>query len=237
MGRGIAPHVLADTVTAKGYPAQVQREAAPHLHDHGGDAAGLRRNFLIALVLTLPIFVAEMGGHAFPAFHHWLHMTIGQQTLWVLEFLLTTAVLAGPGRMFFRIGFPAPLRRAPEMNSLVALRASAAWAYSTVATFAPGLLPADSVHVYFEAAAAIVTLILLGRRLEARAKGRAGEAIGRLDQLAPTPPMSSVTARSWKSPWPSCIPATSWCTSETRRTGGRGRRCRPRAAAPSTKPC
>ncbi|QRZ13414.1 copper-translocating P-type ATPase [Paracoccus methylovorus] len=184
-GPGIAPHVLADTVTAKGYPAQVQREAAPHLHDHGGDAAGLRRNFLIALVLTLPIFVAEMGGHAFPAFHHWLHMTIGQQTLWVLEFLLTTAVLAGPGRMFFRIGFPALLRRAPEMNSLVALGASAAWAYSTVATFAPGLLPADSVHVYFEAAAVIVTLILLGRWLEARAKGRAGDAIRRLIELAP----------------------------------------------------
>ncbi|MEF9605280.1 heavy metal translocating P-type ATPase, partial [Paracoccus sp. PXZ] len=181
----VAPQALADTVTAKGYPAQVQAEAGHHMHDHGGDAAALKRNFLVALALTLPVFVAEMGGHAFPAFHHWLHMALGQRTLWVLEFLLTTAVLAGPGRMFFRIGFPALLRRAPEMNSLVALGASAAWLYSTVATFAPGVLPADSVHVYFEAAAVIVTLILLGRWLEARAKGRAGDAIRRLIELAP----------------------------------------------------
>ncbi|MFC3570362.1 heavy metal translocating P-type ATPase [Paracoccus simplex] len=181
----VAPQALADTVSAKGYPAQVQAEAGHHMHDHGGDAATLKRNFLIALALTLPVFIAEMGGHAFPAFHHWLHMAIGQRTLWVLEFLLTSAVLAGPGRMFFRIGIPALLRRAPEMNSLVALGASAAWLYSTVATFAPGLLPADSVHVYFEAAAVIVTLILLGRWLEARAKGRAGDAIRRLIELAP----------------------------------------------------
>ncbi|MCJ1898880.1 MULTISPECIES: heavy metal translocating P-type ATPase [Paracoccus] len=181
----VAPQALADTVTAKGYPAQVQAEAGHHMHDHGGDAAALKRNFLIALALTLPVFVAEMGGHAFPAFHHWLHMALGQRTLWVLEFLLTTAVLAGPGRMFFRIGFPALMRRAPEMNSLVALGASAAWLYSTVATFAPGVLPPDSVHVYFEAAAVIVTLILLGRWLEARAKGQAGDAIRRLIELAP----------------------------------------------------
>ncbi|UFS64025.1 heavy metal translocating P-type ATPase [Paracoccus denitrificans] len=182
---GVAPQALADTVTAKGYPAELQAEAGHHMHDHGGDAASMKRNFLIALVLTLPVFVAEMGGHAFPAFHHWLHMALGQQTLWVLEFLLTTAVLAGPGRVFFRVGFPALMRRAPEMNSLVALGASAAWLYSTVATFAPGVLPADSVHVYFEAAAVIVTLILLGRWLEARAKGRAGDAIRRLIELAP----------------------------------------------------
>ncbi|RDD72972.1 heavy metal translocating P-type ATPase [Paracoccus versutus] len=181
----VAPQALADTVTAKGYPAQVQAEAGHHMHDHGGDAAALKRNFLIALALTLPVFVAEMGGHAFPAFHHWLHMALGQRTLWVLELLLTTAVLAGPGRMFFRIGFPALMRRAPEMNSLVALGASAAWLYSTVATFAPGVLPPDSVHVYFEAAAVIVTLILLGRWLEARAKGQAGDAIRRLIELAP----------------------------------------------------
>ncbi|WP_258869782.1 heavy metal translocating P-type ATPase [Paracoccus thiocyanatus] len=180
-----APQALADAVTAKGYPAAVRAQAAPHLPDHGGDAQALRRNFLIALVLTLPLFIAEMGGHAVPAFHHWLHAALGQRTLWVLEFLLTTAVLAGPGRMFFRIGVPALLRRAPEMNSLVALGASAAWAYSTVATFAPGVLPPDAVHVYFEAAAVIVTLILLGRWLEARAKGRAGDAIRRLIELAP----------------------------------------------------
>ena len=71
------------------------------------------------------------------------------------------------------------------MNSLVALGTLAAWGYSVVATFAPGVLPAGTANVYYEAAAVIVTLILLGRYLEARAKGRTSEAIKRLVGLQP----------------------------------------------------
>lgn len=71
------------------------------------------------------------------------------------------------------------------MNALVAIGAFAAWGYSVVATFAPGLLPADTANVYYEAAAVIVTLILLGRFLEARAKGRTSEAIRHLMGLQP----------------------------------------------------
>jgi P-type Cu+ transporter len=82
--------------------------------------------------------------------------------------------------VFFRKGTPALLRAAPDMNSLVALGTGAAWIYSAVATFAPAVLPASTVNVYFEAAAVIVTLILLGRYLEERAKGRTSEAIKRL---------------------------------------------------------
>ncbi|MTH62676.1 heavy metal translocating P-type ATPase [Paracoccus shanxieyensis] len=182
----VDPQALARIVTEKGYPAQVRHDAVPHLHDHGGDAATLRRSFLIALVLTLPVFLAEMGGHAVPALHHWLYASIGQRPLWLLEFALTSAVLIWPGRVFFRVGIPALIRRAPEMNSLVALGAGAAWLYSTVATFAPGLLPDAARHVYYEAAAVIVTLILLGRWLEARAKGQASQAIRRLIELAPS---------------------------------------------------
>src|SRR5690606_36241725 len=96
-----------------------------------------------------------------------------------------TLVLAGPGRRFFLRGVPALLRGAPDMNSLVAVGAGAAYAYSVVATFLPGLLPQGTVHVYFEAAAVIATLILLGRYLEARAKGRTSEAIKRLMTLQP----------------------------------------------------
>jgi Cu+-exporting ATPase len=184
----VSPEMLARTVTAKGYPAQPRAvDADPHadhMH-HDEDAATLRRNFLLALALTLPVFIAEMGGHAVPAFHHWLHMTIGTRTLWLVELVLTALVLAVPGRVFFRIGIPALLRAAPEMNSLVALGAGAAFLYSSVVTLAPGLLPEEARHVYFEAAAVIVTLILLGRWLEARAKGQAGAAIRRLVELAP----------------------------------------------------
>ena len=71
------------------------------------------------------------------------------------------------------------------MNSLVALGGGAAWSYSTVALLAPGLMPAGSAVVYFEAAAVIVTLILTGRWFEARAKGQAGAAIARLIDLQP----------------------------------------------------
>lgn len=181
----ILPQMLADTVTAKGYPAQVRQARAPQLHDHGGDARQMRLRFLIALALTLPVFAVEMGGHLVPGLHHWLHGQIGQRPLWLLQFALTTLVLLWPGQVFLRIGLPALLRGTPEMNSLVALGSLAAWGYSTIATFAPGLLPDSALHVYYEAAAVIVTLILLGRWLEARAKGQAGDAIRRLIELAP----------------------------------------------------
>ncbi|WP_429130132.1 copper-translocating P-type ATPase [Ensifer sp. 4252] len=102
------------------------------------------------------------------------------QESWYLQFVLTTLVLFGPGLRFYQKGIPALLRLAPDMNSLVAIGTAAAWGYSVVATFASGLLPEGTANVYYEAAAVIVTLILLGRVLEARAKGRTSEAIKHL---------------------------------------------------------
>ena len=107
-----------------------------------------------------------------------------QASGWV-QFVLTTLVLLGPGRRFYRKGFPALWRAAPDMNSLVAVGTTAAYGYSLVATFAPQVLPPGTINVYYEAAAVIVTLILLGRFLEARAKGRTSGAIRRLIGLQP----------------------------------------------------
>ncbi|WP_245875392.1 heavy metal translocating P-type ATPase [Tabrizicola aquatica] len=140
----------------------------------------LKRDLLIAGGLTLPIFLLEMGSHLVPALHHWLAMSVGRTPLYLLYFVLATIVQYGPGLRFYRKGVPALLRFAPDMNSLVVLGSTAAWAYSVVATFAPGLLPQGTANVYFEASAVIVTLILLGRFLEAKAKGRTSEAISRL---------------------------------------------------------
>lgn len=140
----------------------------------------LKRDLLIAGALTLPIFILEMGSHLIPALHHWLAMSVGRTPLYLLYFALATIVQFGPGLRFYRKGVPALLRLAPDMNSLVVLGSTAAWAYSVVATFAPGLLPQGTANVYFEASAVIVTLILLGRFLEAKAKGRTSEAISRL---------------------------------------------------------
>ena len=126
-----------------------------------------------------------MGGHLIPGVHHFVHETIGMQRSWIAQSILTTLVLIGPGRVFFTKGLPALWHLAPEMNSLVALGAGSAWAYSMVATYLPLALPDGTRFVYFEAAAVIVTLILLGRTLEARAKGRTGAAIKHLIGLQP----------------------------------------------------
>jgi Au+-exporting ATPase len=140
----------------------------------------LKRDVLIASALALPVFLLEMGSHAVPGVHDLIGRTIGMQASWYVQFVLTTLVLVFPGIRFYKAGLPALARLAPDMNSLVAVGTLAAYAYSLVATFAPALLPAGTVNVYYEAAAVIVVLILLGRYLEARAKGRTSEAIKRL---------------------------------------------------------
>ncbi|MGG2475939.1 heavy metal translocating P-type ATPase, partial [Rhizobium sp. BR5] len=141
---------------------------------------GLKISLATAVVLTLPVFVLEMGSHLVPAIHDFVMETVGMRESWYLQFVLTTLVLFGPGLRFFKKGIPALLRLAPDMNSLVVLGTAAAWGFSVVATFAPHILPRGTANVYYEAAAVIVTLILLGRFLEARAKGRTSEAIKRL---------------------------------------------------------
>lgn len=181
------PQAMAQAATDAGYPA-----TAPDAENWtaDGDAktteiAETRQAVLIAAVLTIPVFVLEMGGHVFPDFHHLIARTIGQEVSWIIQFVLTTLVLLGPGRRFFTSGVPALIHRAPTMNSLVALGAGAAWAFSTVALWLPSVLPQGTRVVYFEAAAVIVTLILLGRWFEARAKGQTGAAIQKLIGLTP----------------------------------------------------
>jgi heavy metal translocating P-type ATPase len=167
-----------------GYEARAAAETAIMSEESAAkktvEEAALRRDVLLAAALTLPVFVLEMGSHLFM----WVHMavtnSIGTQNSWYIQFALTTVVLLGPGLRFYRKGFPALARLAPDMNSLVAVGTLAAFGYSLVATFAPGILPPGTQNVYYEAAAVIVTLILLGRLLEARAKGRTSEAIKRL---------------------------------------------------------
>lgn len=149
------------------------------------DETRLRRDLVLAAVLALPVVILEMGGHLFPGFHHWQADMLGEATPRWISLVLTTLILAGPGRRFFMIGLPALLRGRPEMNALVALGAGAAYLYSAAATLAPTLFPDGGAHVYFESAAVIVTLILLGRRIESRSRGRTGEAIRELMALQP----------------------------------------------------
>ncbi|MCF6316455.1 MAG: heavy metal translocating P-type ATPase [Marinosulfonomonas sp.] len=172
------------TATAAGYPAKPKSGETIDADDRAARKASeitrLGWLTLIAALLTLPVFAVEMGSHFIPGMHHWVNANIGAQNSRLIQFALTTLVLFGPGLRFYKIGFPALLKGAPEMNSLVALGTAAAYGFSLVATFAPQLLPQGTDNVYFEAAAVIIVLILLGRYLEARAKGRTGEAIRKL---------------------------------------------------------
>ncbi len=175
------PSDLARAATEAGYTARPAEDAPDdQATRRAAETDHARRLTLIAAALTLPVFVIEMGSHFIPGFQGLIHDTLGRQTTWMLQFALTSLVLVWPGRSFFTRGVPALLKGAPDMNSLVALGTSAAWGFSVVALFAPALLPEGTRAVYFEAAAVIVTLILLGRWLEARAKGRTGAAIQKL---------------------------------------------------------
>ncbi|MGH1330179.1 MAG: heavy metal translocating P-type ATPase [Paracoccaceae bacterium] len=180
---------LGAVATSAGYPAKIAQAEADTAQSPStrqeGEARKLTRDMWIALGLTLPVFLLEMGGHMIPALHHWIGQAIGHQNSWYVQFLLTSIVLGWPGRRFYQKGIPALLRAAPDMNSLVALGTFAAYGFSVVATFWPELLPEASRAVYYEAAAVIVVLILLGRALEARAKGKTGAAITSLIGLRP----------------------------------------------------
>lgn len=175
---------LINTIKKAGYDAQdasgAWEQSAVRFAESEQDSQRLQRHFWWALLLTLPTFVLEMGSHFIPVMDRWVQQSVGLSLSWKIQFVLTTLVLIGPGRQFYTKGLPALWRFAPDMNALVAVGTLAAYGYSVVATFMPQWLPAGTVNVYFEAAAMIVTLILLGRYLEARAKGRTSQAIQRL---------------------------------------------------------
>jgi len=180
---------LIRAIEAVGYDARLALTAGSGATEAAArkeeEAAGLKRDLILAAILTAPVFVVEMGAHLFRPLHMLVMQTIGQQASWLIQAALTTAVMAGPGLQFYRKGLPTLAKGAPDMNSLVAVGTLAAYGYSLVATFAPGLLPAGTVNVYYEAAAVIVALILFGRWMEARAKGRTSQAIQHLVGLQP----------------------------------------------------
>lgn len=184
--RGVAAtEALLAAIGKTGYEAKLLDASTRSSGDDGeakmdAERLALKRDLLLASALALPVFILEMGSHLIPSMHHWVMENIGEGPSWYLQFVLTSLVLLIPGRRFYTKGFPALLRMAPDMNSLVAVGTLVAYTYSVVATFLPRLLPAGTVNVYYEAAAVIVALILLGRFLEAQAKGRTSQAIQRL---------------------------------------------------------
>ncbi|MCW3837275.1 heavy metal translocating P-type ATPase [Sphingomonas canadensis] len=146
----------------------------------------MTRRFWISLALAIPVLFLEMGGHLFPALHH---LISERASTWIQLALATPVVLWG-GWPFFERGWISLKTRHLNMFTLIAMGTGVAWAYSVVATLAPGIFPAafrdgGTVAVYFEAAAVITVLVLLGQVLELRARERTSGAIKALLNLAP----------------------------------------------------
>ena len=148
----------------------------------------MTRRFWVGLVLALPVFILEMGGHIPGLGLH--HLVAPRISIWI-QFALSTPVVLWAGWPFFERGWASVVHRSLNMFSLIALGTGSAYLYSLLATFVPGMFPAGfrgmdgTVNVYFEAAAVITVLVLLGQVLELRAREQTGGAIRALLKLAP----------------------------------------------------
>ena len=186
---GEDPELISQWLTEHNYPAEVladnQRKADDLNTRQEAEQSELKKKLKYAFLFATPLFILEMGAHFIPPFHDFLQRTFNTQHLWYVQAILAALVLFGPGREILMMGWHGLRRLAPDMNSLVAMGTLAAFSYSMIATFVPQILPAQTVNVYFEASAVIIALILLGRYLEARAKGNASDAIKRLINLQP----------------------------------------------------
>lgn len=146
----------------------------------------MTRRFWIGLALSLPVLALEMGGHLTN-----LHMLLGPQASNWIQLVLGTPVVLWAGWPFFERAWASLVTRQLNMFTLIAMGTGVAWAYSVVATVAPGIFPQTfrttdgSVAIYFEAAAVITVLVLLGQVLELRAREQTGGAIRALLDLAP----------------------------------------------------
>ena len=162
-------------------PVHASAETGPN-----PELADMTRRFWIGLALTLPVFALEMGGHLIN-----LHMLLGAQLSNWAQFVLATPVVVWAGWPFFVRCWASLMSHSLNMFTLIAMGTGVAWAYSIVATVLPSLFPAafrsmdGAVPVYFEAAAVITVLVLLGQVLELKARDRTSGAIRALLDLAP----------------------------------------------------
>src|SRR4051812_5864765 len=161
-------------------PEQISLDDAPD-----PELADMTRRFWIALALTIPVFVVEMSSHL-----GLMHLLAPKSANW-MSLVLATPVVLWAGAPFFQRGWQSILSRHLNMFTLIAMGTGVAWLYSVMATLAPGLFPPalrdmhGTVPVYFEAAAVITVLVLLGQVLELRARQKTSGAIRALLALTP----------------------------------------------------
>jgi Cu+-exporting ATPase len=176
----VTPDAIADSIRSLGYtprmPAARKTDAAAARED---TTRPLFVQFLAAAALTVPVMALGMGEH--------LGLAISQAASFQLQWLLATPIQFWAGWRFYKGAVAVARHGSTDMNTLIAVGTSAAYGYSVAAVLAPDVFAAtgQAPAVYFDTSASIVTLILFGRLLEARAKGRASEAIRALAGLQP----------------------------------------------------
>ena len=185
----VDPSGIAETVRAAGYEPRPISSDDAGIADREGEArraeiAGLKRSVALAAALTAPLVIIAMG-RMLPGLDDAMLALLSERGWMTFELLLAAPVVFWAGRRFFLHGWAEIRHLAPGMNSLVMLGAAAAMLYSTLALTLPSVFPAGTARSYFEAAGVIVTLILLGRLLEAITRGRASTAIRKLMRLQP----------------------------------------------------
>lgn len=179
------PSGVVSAVVSLGYEADLELDVggSADLALQADEADRLRRSAFLGAALAAPIVTLEMGTHFVPAFHHWIDALMPDSLRHLFLLLLASVVQFGPGLRFYRQASHALRRGSPDMSTLVMIGTTAAWLYSALAVLAPGLLPQGSAHLYFEASASIITLVLIGRWLEVRTRGKTSQAIQRLASL------------------------------------------------------
>jgi P-type Cu+ transporter len=176
---------IGAAITKAGYEPRIDDGAATEDRERAARAAEiaeLKRSVLMAAALTVPLVIVAMG-RMVPGMGPAMRGLLAEPVWMSIEWVLATPVLFYAGRRFFVHGWAELRHISPGMNSLVMLGASAAYIYSVLALLIPSMFPAGTATAYFEAAGVIVTLILIGRYLEAVARGRTSDAIRKLMHL------------------------------------------------------
>lgn len=161
----------------------VDEEENPELKD-------MSRRFWVSLALSIPLLFIAMGG-MIPSIHTWFSSLASPKTFKMLELILATPVVLWGGWPFFVRGWSSVINKSPNMFTLIAMGTGVAYLYSLIAVVLPGIFPDvfkdqnGIIEVYFEAAAMITTLVLVGQVLELRARSQTGSAIKALLGLAP----------------------------------------------------
>lgn len=182
----VSPQRLKAAIVDAGYVAiDLDTEKDSLERAQAREQADLRRDVMLGAALSVPLMFVAMLPMLSPSVMHAMHQVLPHRGWGFVQLALAAPVQLFVGARFYRQAFAELRHLSPGMNTLVMLGSSAAFGYSLLALLTPRIFPEGTAHLYFEASSVIITLVLLGKLLEARAKGRTSDALKKLFGLAP----------------------------------------------------